>query len=178
MQNKQIQIIMSVLKVSPGPFRSIHKFCSTSPDQTARMRRLIRAFAVRICLKTRFRMARLILTGTIKTRLRHSSSVIYSSDDFFYPLYIIKPLIVQFSPPESLRSGFLTIFFYPGFCCGKQKLSYLSIIFGLFTLLDLKSWHPCYLNTKLLSLKFAGLSRFCIFFFFFFILYHFLWLSL
>ena len=31
---------------------------SECPDQTARMRRLIRAFAVRICPKTRFRMAR------------------------------------------------------------------------------------------------------------------------
>ena len=31
---------------------------SESPDQTARMRRLIWAFAVRICPKTRFRMAR------------------------------------------------------------------------------------------------------------------------
>ena len=30
---------------------------SEGPDQTARMRRLIWAFAVRICPKTRFRMA-------------------------------------------------------------------------------------------------------------------------
>ena len=33
---------------------------SKGPDQTARMRRLIWAFTVRICPKTRFRMARLI----------------------------------------------------------------------------------------------------------------------
>ena len=31
---------------------------SEDPDQTARTRRLIRAFAARICLKTRFRMTR------------------------------------------------------------------------------------------------------------------------
>ena len=31
---------------------------SNSPDQTARMRRMIGAFAVRICPKTSFRMAR------------------------------------------------------------------------------------------------------------------------
>ena len=32
---------------------------SESPDQTARMRSLIRAFAVRLCPRARFRMARL-----------------------------------------------------------------------------------------------------------------------
>ena len=32
---------------------------SEGPDQTARMRSLIRAFTVRICPKTRFRTARL-----------------------------------------------------------------------------------------------------------------------
>ena len=31
---------------------------SEGPDQTARMRRLIRAFAFRICPKTHFRMVR------------------------------------------------------------------------------------------------------------------------
>ena len=38
---------------------------SEGPDQSARKRRLIRAFAVRICSKTRFRMARPDLYNSI-----------------------------------------------------------------------------------------------------------------
>ena len=52
-------------KYHPGLYSLlIHTVVSTDsadsegPDQTARMRRLIWAFAVRICPKTRFRMAR------------------------------------------------------------------------------------------------------------------------
>ena len=66
-QNVQLQIILRMRIVSPGPLLSIHKFCrmnaiilladSEGPDQTALMGSLIWAFAARICLKTRFYMA-------------------------------------------------------------------------------------------------------------------------
>ena len=65
-QNAQIHIILRMRKISFGHLLSIHTFLyypmilfagSEGPDQTARMRRLIWAFAVRICSKTRFCMA-------------------------------------------------------------------------------------------------------------------------
>ena len=57
-QNAQIQIILRMRKVPTGPLLSIHTFLADSegPDQTARMRSLIWAFAVRKCPKTRFRV--------------------------------------------------------------------------------------------------------------------------
>ena len=65
-QNAQIQIILLMRKVSSGRFLATHILQypiilladSEGPDQTAHPRSLIWAFAVRICLKTHFRMAR------------------------------------------------------------------------------------------------------------------------
>ena len=62
----EIQIILCMRKVSSGPYSPfIHSVVSMvlladseGPDQTARMRRLISAFDVRICPKARFRMPR------------------------------------------------------------------------------------------------------------------------
>ena len=63
-QNVQIQIIMCMRKVSSGPYALYYPIILLAdreyPDQTARMRRLIWAFAVRICTKIRFSMARLL----------------------------------------------------------------------------------------------------------------------
>ena len=66
----EFRFIPRMLKVSSGHLLSIDAFNSVQlilllaysegPDQTAQMRRLIWAFAVRICPMTRFRMARLI----------------------------------------------------------------------------------------------------------------------
>ena len=62
--NMQIQIIMRMRKASSGSLLSkcpvILLANSEGPDQTARMRSLIWAFAVRLCSKTRFIMADLI----------------------------------------------------------------------------------------------------------------------
>ena len=48
---------------------------SEGPDQIARMRSLIWAFAVRLCQKTRFRMARPVqsedLEATIRSKIRY-----------------------------------------------------------------------------------------------------------
>ena len=64
-QNVRIHVILCMRKVSSGPLFSVSTSCSIAvilladsegPDQTARMRRLIRAFALRICLSTRFRL--------------------------------------------------------------------------------------------------------------------------
>ena len=66
----RFRFILRMRNVSPGQLLSIDTFSicpmilladSGGPDQTARMRRLIWAFAVRICTKARFRMARPIL---------------------------------------------------------------------------------------------------------------------
>ena len=60
----RFRFIPRMRKVSSGHLLSIHVFysvqwfCKQGPDQTARMRTLIWAFSVRICLKTYFRMAR------------------------------------------------------------------------------------------------------------------------
>ena len=68
-QHVRIHIILHMRKVSSGFFLSIDAIYSIQwflfednqgPDQTAQMRRLIWVFSVRICLKTCFRMARLI----------------------------------------------------------------------------------------------------------------------
>ena len=60
----RFRLIPRMRKVSSGHLLSIDKFCGMSlladsegPDQTARMRRLIWAFAVRTCPKTCFRLA-------------------------------------------------------------------------------------------------------------------------
>ena len=65
-QNVQIQIILRMSKASSRPLLIFYTFCSPmflfadseGPDQAARMRSLIWAFAVRICPKTCFRMGR------------------------------------------------------------------------------------------------------------------------
>ena len=66
-QKAQIKIILRMPNVSRGPF-ALHSYIlvypwilltdSEGPDQTARLRSLIWTFAVRICPKTRFRIAR------------------------------------------------------------------------------------------------------------------------
>ena len=82
-QNVRIHIILHMRQVSSGHLLSIETFYSIQwytmifffffffifagsegPNQTARMRRLIWAFAFRICPKTRFRMAQPILYNT------------------------------------------------------------------------------------------------------------------
>ena len=62
MQNAEIQTSRACAKFHPGVcLECIHSIMSNDsegPDQTARVRRLISAFAVRICPKTHLCMAR------------------------------------------------------------------------------------------------------------------------
>ena len=60
-KNVQHHTILRMRKVSSGPLLSSHTLCSIQwladsegPDQNARMRRLIWAFALRLSPKTRF----------------------------------------------------------------------------------------------------------------------------
>ena len=61
-----VKIKIILCKVSSGPLLYINTFCSIlilladseGPNQIVRMRRLIWAFVVRICSKTRFGMTR------------------------------------------------------------------------------------------------------------------------
>ena len=50
---------------------------SEGPDQTARMRRLIWAFAVRICTKTSFRMARAFICWSSKKKKKSSKCYVH-----------------------------------------------------------------------------------------------------
>ena len=58
---------------------------SEGPDQTARMRRLIWAFAVRICPKTRFRVARQEMLQS------YSSSMVPDKVNLFVWVEVLRP---------------------------------------------------------------------------------------
>ena len=82
---KLTRIILCVCRVSSGPLLSIHTLCSIQL-YSWRMRRLIKAFSVRICPKTRFRIPR----PKYECFINITKTCLYNFDPLKPHFYIVK----------------------------------------------------------------------------------------